>query len=271
MLGWWNGRHVALKMRWPNGRASSSLAPSTNMKTKRTEVIILLLILIVFGILSVYVMSVQASPVKNSHFTQVKIDTIIPQPVINDVKGKKVLFIGDSHTAADYGWQHQLCKKTKMTYLNTAVGGKQTAWMLQEAKLKISEYFDYCFIYGGANDMAGNRPPIKSVKNIQAIVNICHKFAVTPIVITGFDPMTCINVGGRNAYIGYPQRYSKFQQLLVDSIHGATVVQTHCISRTDCGDFLCHMTSSGHKKMANCIIDKLKLKTYENSSPTKKR
>ena len=157
-----------------------------------------------------------------------------------------------------------------MTYLNTAVGGKQTAWMLQEAKLKVNEYFDYCFIYGGANDMAGNRPPIKSVKNIQAIVNICHNFGVTPIVITGFDPMTCINVGGRNAYIGYPQRYSKFQQLLVDSIHGATVVQTHCISRTDCGDFLCHMTSSGHKKMALCIIDKLNLKTYENLSSTKK-
>ena len=158
-----------------------------------------------------------------------------------------------------------------MTYLNTAVGGKQTAWMLQEAKLKINEYFDYCFIYGGANDMAGNRPPMKSVKNIQAIVNICHKFAVTPIVITGFDPVTCINVTGRNVYTGYPQRYAKFQQLLVDSIHGATVIQTHCISRTDCGDFLCHMTSSGHKKMALCIINKLKLKTYENSSSTKKR
>lgn len=270
MLGWWNGRHVALKMRWPNGRASSSLAPSTNMKNKRADVIILAIVLIIFGLLSFYVISVQASTVKHSFPNTVKIDTIIPQPVINDVKGKKVLFIGDSHTAADYGWQHQLCKKTKMTYLNTAVGGKQTAWMLQEAKLKVNEYFDYCFIYGGANDMAGNRPPIKSVKNIQAIVNICHNFGVTPIVITGFDPMTCINVGGRNAYIGYPQRYSKFQQLLVDSIHGATVVQTHCISRTDCGDFLCHMTSSGHKKMALCIIDKLNLKTYENLSSTKK-
>ena len=253
-----------------NARAGSIPASSTNMKNKRADVIILAIVLIIFGLLSFYVISVQASTVKHSFPNTVKIDTIIPQPVINDVKGKKVLFIGDSHTAADYGWQHQLCKKTKMTYLNTAVGGKQTAWMLQEAKLKVNEYFDYCFIYGGANDMAGNRPPIKSVKNIQAIVNICHNFVVTPIVITGFDPMTCINVGGRNAYIGYPQRYSKFQQLLVDSIHGATVVQTHCISRTDCGDFLCHMTSSGHKKMALCIIDKLNLKTYENLSSTKK-
>ena len=48
--------------------------------------------------------------------------------------------------------------------------------------------------------------------------------------------------------------------MLVDSIQRAIVIKTHCISRTDCGDFLCHMTSSGHKKMASCVIENLKLK-----------
>ena len=71
-------------------------------------------------------------------------DTIKQDTVIS-VKGKKALFIGDSHSAADYGWQHQVCKKTGMTYLNTAVGGKQTAWMLQEAKLKVTEYAIYAY------------------------------------------------------------------------------------------------------------------------------
>jgi lysophospholipase L1-like esterase len=199
----------------------------------------------------------------------IKQDTI-KQDTVLSVKGKKALFIGDSHSAADYGWQHQVCKKTGMTYLNTAVGGKQTAWMLQEARAKVTPYFDYCFIYGGANDMASNRPPMNSVKNIQAIVNLCNKAHVTPIVITGFDPVTCINITGRDVYKGYPQRYAKFQQLLVDSIKRAIVIETHCISRTDCGDFLCHMTASGHRKMALCIIDKLNLKIYENLSPKKK-
>jgi hypothetical protein len=89
---------------------------------------------------------------------------------------------------------------------------------------------------------------------------MCLEKQVTPIVLTGFDPLTCINVGGRESYKGYPQRYAKFQQLLIDSIKNATVIKTHCISRTDCGDFLCHMTSSGHKKMASCVIENLKLK-----------
>ena len=191
------------------------------------------------------------------------IDTIRPvkpQVVVHDVNGKKALFIGDSHTAADYGWQYQVAKKTGMQMLNTAVGGKQTPWMLEIAKQSIHSGFDYCFIYGGANDMAGNRQPMKAVKNIQAIVNLCLKKQVKPIVITGFDPLTCVVVGNRTALKGYPQRYARFQQLLVDSIKGATVLKTHCISRTDCGDYLCHMTASGHRKMGEKVISSLAFK-----------
>ena len=192
-----------------------------------------------------------------------KSDTIIivkPADTVVSVKGKKVLFIGDSHTAYSNGWQDRLCRRTGMTYLNTAVGGKQTQWMVGEARQKITSYFDYCFIYGGANDMAGNRSPMKSVKNVQIIVDLCIKAHVKPIVVTGFDPITCIDVRGRDVYRGYPQRYARFQQMLVDSIKGATVVKTHYISRTDCGDFLCHMAASGHRKMADSIIRTMKFK-----------
>ena len=195
-----------------------------------------------------------------------KTDTLIPVKPIDtvvSVKGKTVLFIGDSHTTYAYGWQDRLCRRTGMTYLNTAVGGKQTAWMVGEARQKITNYFDYCFIYGGANDMAGNRSPMKSVKNVQIIVDLCIKAHVKPIVVTGFDPITCIDVRGRDVYRGYPQRYARFQQLLVDSIRGATVVKTHYISRTDCGDFLCHMAASGHRKMADSIMKTMKFKTIK--------
>jgi len=188
--------------------------------------------------------------------TPPKIDTIrpIPQDTVVSVRGKKAVFIGDSHTSADYGWQYQVCKKTGMSMLNTAVGGKQTYWMLQTASTALAGDFDYCFIYGGANDMASNRPPIKSVKNIQKIVDICNERGIKAVVLTGFDPITCVNIAGRDQYKGYPQQYAKFQQMLLDSIVGAQVVKTHCISRTDCGDYLCHMTASGHKKMAEAVI-----------------
>lgn len=225
---------------------------------RTTQVALLLILLLIAGfIITVMAWSKPTQPTKIDTTVIVYKDTA---PIVYSVRGKKALFIGDSHTAADYGWQHQVCKKTGMSYLNTAVGGKQTGWMVEVASRSITEYFDYCFIYGGANDMAGNRSPIKSVKNIQVIVNRCLRFGVTPIVVTGFDPVTCINVAGRDIYKGYPQRYARFQQLLMDSIVGAQVVKTHCISRTDCGDFLCHMTASGHKKMAEAVILACKFK-----------
>lgn len=232
-----------------------------NMK-RTTQAVLLLIILLVAGFI-ITVMAWSKPLVTDPQALgelAIKTQPLDTTPIVYSVRGKKALFIGDSHTAADYGWQHQVCKKTGMSYSNTAVGGKQTGWMLEVANRSVTEYFDYCFIYGGANDMAGNRPPIKSVKNIQKIVNKCLQFGVTPIVITGFDPISCINVAGRDIYKGYPQRYAKFQQLLVDSIQGATVVKTHCISRTDCGDFLCHMTASGHRKMAECIISACRFK-----------
>ena len=206
-----------------------------------------------------------ATPKNTLVIDTIKRDTIkasVQQDTINDISGKRALFIGDSHTAAEFGWQHQLCRKTQMMYLNTAVGGKQTTWMIEVAKLHVNSGYDYCFIYGGANDMAGNRTPIKAVRNIQKIVNMCLEKQVTPIVLTGFDPLTCVVVGNREAYKIYPSRYAKFQQLLVDSIVGAKVLKTHCISRTDCGDFLCHMTGSGHKKMADFIISACRFKVY---------
>ena len=225
---------------------------------RTTQVALLLILLLVAGfIITVMAWSKPTQPTKIDTTVIVYKDTA---PIVYSVRGKKALFIGDSHTAADYGWQYQVCKKTGMVMQNTAVGGKQTAWMLEVAKLSLSSNYDYCFIYGGANDMAGNREPMKSVRNIQRIVKLCKTYNVKAVVITGFDPMTCVDIKGRDVYKGYPQRYAKFQQLLLDSIVDAQVVKTHCISRTDCGDFLCHMTASGHKKMAEAVIKGLALK-----------
>jgi lysophospholipase L1-like esterase len=64
------------------------------------------------------------------------------------------LFIGDSHTANHgYGWQVQLCQATGLIQNNISVGGKTTGWMLTQANLNVNPNYDYCFIYGGANDM----------------------------------------------------------------------------------------------------------------------
>ena len=198
-----------------------------------------------------------------------KTDTLVivkPVDTVVSVRGKKVLFIGDSHTTYAYGWQDRLCRRTGMTYLNTAVGGKTTTWMKGIALSNINSGFDYCFIWGGANDMAGTIKPHLAVKNVQYIVDLCRAKGVKAIVLTGFDPKTCVDVTGKGQiWQPYPKRYEIFQKMLQDSIVGAKVIKSHFISRKDkdCGDFICHMNGSGHVKMADSIIKVMKFKTIK--------
>lgn len=183
------------------------------------------------------------------------LDTIV------DVKGKNAFFIGDSHTANhDWGWQKIVCDKTKMRFQNFAVIGKHTPWMVETTKQYLSTNYDYCFIYGGANDIHGNRNPNLVVKDIQKIVDLCNQKGVHPVVLTGFDAKECVRpIKGQEFY---PSAYTKYQKLLMDSIKNAQVVDTRVVVRTDCGDWTCHMNPSGHKKVAEAILKKMKFKTY---------
>ena len=220
-----------------------------------------IILVIVIGILG-FITSWKVWGQENKITDTVKIDTVKvkPQDTVVDVKGKYVLYIGDSHTSNPGGWQTILSNKTKMRMNNISVGGKTTGWMLERAKESIHENLDYCFIYGGANDMFNSKITIENaVKNIQIIVNICNSKGVKPVVITGFDPLTCINTPENP---NYRVKYSNFQYRLLNTIKGATVIMTHVVDRKDCWDGLCHMSPSGHKKIANHIIDKMNFKTY---------
>ncbi len=189
-------------------------------------------------------------------------DVSVVEDTIQDVSGKTALFIGDSHTANHrWGWQVILCDNTGIKMNNLSVGGKTTGWMLDVAKTSLNKNYDYCFIYGGANDMFSHSIKAKTaLKNVQSIVDICNVNSVQAVVITGFNPHTCV-VTPDNP--GYPKRYADFQQMLLDSIKGAKVIDTRsAVIRKDCGDAICHMNHSGHKKMCETIISKLKFKIH---------
>lgn len=187
-------------------------------------------------------------------------DTIIvPKDTIVDVKDKTALFIGDSHTSNhSVGWQVVLCKKTKLRMNNISVVGKTTGWMLERARLNLSSNYDYCFIYGGANDMYTQSITVKqAVNNIKQIVKLCKIHDVKPVILTGFDPIKCT----RTSNVNYGPKYAKFQQTLLDSF-GTMVVDTRVIEREQCWDNLCHMNPEGHRKVAEKVILTCKFKKY---------
>lgn len=191
---------------------------------------------------------------------QVIVETNNQQVIVNDVRGKKALFIGDSHTANhSCGWQIQLCRATGLIQNNISVGGKTTSWMLTQAQLNVNSNYDYCFIYGGANDMYNSHISASNAfNNIQYIVNLCKYKGVTPIVLTGFDYAVCTRTTNK----AYPGKGAELQRMLLGQLQNATVVDTRVVYRSDCGDELCHMNYSGHQKMAQAVIKACKFRTY---------
>ena len=185
---------------------------------------------------------------------------------VHDVNGKVVAFIGDSHTSYSKGWQDILSKKTGLKYFNYSVGGISTNWMLDIAKNNLNSYHNFLFVWGGANDMFGNYiTPKQALNNVQEIVNLANKRKIKTFILTGFSPKDCVENKNQKTE-QYIKRYSEYQQLLVDSIKGATVIKNHFVNKNDgdCGDYICHMTYQGHTKMADSIISTLKLKLVDN-------
>lgn len=185
----------------------------------------------------------------------VKLDLIANTQDPENVKGKKALFIGDSHTSAyGWGWQDMICQRTGMHLKNTASIGKQTSWMARKLKNYADTSYDYCFIYGGGNDIAAGVGPRKVFTNISTMVSYCQELNITPVVITGADPSVVIDPVS-NQWKLYIKNKTILQSFFVDSLQGAYVIDIRdLIEKKDCADFLCHMKKSGHSKISNLVI-----------------
>jgi len=187
---------------------------------------------------------------------QIVADTVTIQPecpVI--VLNKKSLLIGDSHSAFSRGWQTFVSEWTGMEIENTAVEGKATSWMKRKLIQNIDSTYEYCFIFGGGNDASMSVPPETIFKNIEQMVDICNEFGVQPVVILGTSPEKVI-ASNSSKWREYIRIKAQYQELLMNGLEGAYVIDTRdLIEKSDCADFLCHMEISGHKKVADKVIE----------------
>lgn len=143
-------------------------------------------------------------------------------------RGKKVLFVGDSHTAQyGTGWQSILAKRYGFTEKNISLVGKTTGWMLNALNLTLSQGDNYyaCFIYGGTNDAYGGISNEQAVKNIQTMVDTCNKSKIIPIVVVGYNTRK-VSVGNKAQQGKWDLAEKRYQQqiLMQNSIKNAIVV-----------------------------------------------
>ena len=216
---------------------------------------LLLIFVLLLTVTSYHSESVRVTKTENYSKLYSQVDTLI------DVVDKRSFFIGDSHTSnrSGYGWQTIVCNKTGMYGTNLSQIGKHTPWMVSKLKYNLNDTYDYCFIWGGSNDIHGNRNPYLVLKDIQTMVDICNSKGVKPVVILGYNSLDVIKpIKGQSFY---PKAYFTYQEILIANLKNAKIIDTRILSRSDCADWTCHMKPSGHKKIADKVITSMDFKT----------
>jgi lysophospholipase L1-like esterase len=143
-------------------------------------------------------------------------------------KGKRVLVIGDSHSAGKgWGWQDTLSWKYGFELDNLAVAGKSTPWMLETLTnyYKNKKEADIVFIYGGANDAFSNTSIETSVGNIQKMVDIVNANGGKAIVVVGFNYEKAVKPNVTDNYYSGISKYMKLQDAIQKDIDNATIVK----------------------------------------------
>jgi len=186
-------------------------------------------------------------------------DTVIiesdcPEILIN----KKALLVGDSHSAFSKGWQSFLSEWTGIKITNTAVEGKTTGWMKRKLVENVDSTYDYCFIFGGGNDASIGIPSSQILSNYNVMIDLCKEYGIKPVIITGTSPDKVLN-STSSKWKMYANIKRNYQDSLF-CISEATIIETRwAIEKEDCADFLCHLETEGHKKIANEIIKQMNL------------
>jgi len=173
----------------------------------------------------------------------------------------KILFVGDSLTAYDKGWQHQYSKMRGADYDNISKGGKRTKWMLEQMRKYPIESYKYneVVIYGGINDSFSYVSEDETIRNIQEMVYIAKRMGAVPIVIVGYDPNRVIkNTSYSNEVeTRCRNRYIKLQKRMVRDLKWCVVVPMDTtINRKDSDDGI-HLRGSGHKKFSKWVVENL--------------
>ena len=169
----------------------------------------------------------------------------------------EVVFVGDSYSAGVNTSYNYLLAKEKLNWRVTHIVkiGSSTSWMLKELDRKLYyQKYDVVFIYGGINDLYNGGSVTKTIKNIQAMVDMVTKQGGTAYVIVGFGGEfydKCCNIGFRNRYIDYQTR-------LKSEIANTIIIPSLNVSSDLTARDKLHPLPEAQKKLKNHILNYVK-------------
>lgn len=117
----------------------------------------------------------------------------VPQKTTESLpsKGYSALVIGDSHTVPNNGWFEAMAKKYQLgATAKQAKNGRTTDTMLANLRLYLAANPapNYIIMWGGANDAYGSIAQEKTIKNVQAMIDLANQKGSKFVVVKGYDP-----------------------------------------------------------------------------------
>jgi acyl-CoA thioesterase I len=185
---------------------------------------------------------------------------------------KQVLIVGDSQSAVEnstggkitYTYPNLLREKLKskgITIDVLAIGGKTTAWMLQNLPSQLAKKrYDRVILYGGGNDTSNASISLDTtLSNFQKMVELSENNGADVFINLGYKvegrfgdinimPLTPY-IKDRKQWIPYVEKRKDLQKLLPQRIEGANFIPKYDLqSNTSDG---IHPTAKGHQIVAN--------------------
>ena len=193
---------------------------------------------------------------------------------IKNKNPKKVLIVGDSQSAVEsasggkitYTYPNLLRESLKskgITIDVLAIGGKTTAWMLQNLPSQLAKNkYDRVIIYGGGNDTSNASISLDTtLNNFQQMVDMSENNGADVFINLGykvegkFGDINIMPVGrpanllnSKEQWIPYVEKRKELQKLLSKEIEGANFIPIYDL-KSNTSDGI-HPTSKGHQIVA---------------------
>lgn len=167
----------------------------------------------------------------------------------------RVLFVGDSQTAANWSYARKLLASKKVTGKIVAKNGASTAKVLDMLQANISSKYDIVSIMAGGNDGAA-KSPFNAIENFKSMFELVKDAGAKLVVIT--NPSKQFVKKGDEYYRegGYPSN-DKIAKWLRTQTPADVVINTQLFDNVDFMKDHVHLDSDAQTEIANIWMNKV--------------
>ena len=164
--------------------------------------------------------------------------------------GKKlrVLFVGDSQTAANWSYAKILLRNKLIDGKIVAKNGASTSEVLRMLEDNLTNKYDVVSIMAGGNDGASKTPNV-AIKNFEAMFNLVRESGAKLVVVTNPSKQFIETDDKYYRKEGYPSN-DKIANWLASQSKADAVIDTQDFDKLDFTKDHVHLDADAHKKIA---------------------